>query len=67
MSYDKKCPRFVDPVRGWVNPLIRTNTCPRNRVKIDALLWYDISKDSTIAPLDVVGLGYSMPSLQTPV
>ena len=19
MSYDKKCPRFVDPVRGWVN------------------------------------------------
>ena len=18
MSYDKKCPRFVDPVRGWV-------------------------------------------------
>ena len=22
MSYDKKCPRFVDPVRGWVNSVL---------------------------------------------
>ena len=25
MSYDKKCPRFVDPVRGWVKGEVSPN------------------------------------------
>ena len=39
MSYDKKCPRFVDPVRGWVNEsflLLLNRSLPHQTTKSTA-------------------------------